>query len=328
MKKASSLRGTGLAAAVGLAGALAIGAVRQPAVDQHEAVKETTEAFLLPPPEQLKVFSLGYRAALADYLWAHVLVTQGLRLGERRRFATILEFLDAIVTLDPDFREPYLLADTLTTIQAVSATVEEVRGVRKLLERGTRQFPDDAQIWLTAGEFITYVAPGSYLKELPEEAARWRVEGVTFLQRAGELGSADGFVAARALGGGRSLLRAGEREAAIRFYRKALSTLEDPELREQVEAMLIKLDGERAVQAHRARARRFEEDWRRAYPSWSLTGVFAAGPPFDPAACAGGSVAPAASSSLCATRWSDWAARVDAAIELDAAGVEFAPPSP
>ena len=49
-------------------------------------VKERSDAYALPPSNVLPAVSLGYRDALADMIWAHVLVTQGLRFGEKRAF--------------------------------------------------------------------------------------------------------------------------------------------------------------------------------------------------------------------------------------------------
>src|SRR5690606_35710844 len=151
----------------------------------------------------------------------------------------------------------------------------------------------------------------TYLHDDPEEAARWRVEGAAYLARAAELGSTDGLTAWRALGGAGSLLRAGERAAAIRFYRRAPPTTEDAELRSNIELLQSRLEGESAVAARQARRQRLEREWRKAFPGWSLTSVLAAGPPFDPAACAGGNEAPDRDTSVCALTWAEWTERVD-----------------
>ena len=62
--------------------ALAIARVQPRQFASLARVKEVSDIYPLPPPEQLPVLSLGYRAAMADALWASVLVTQGLRLQQ------------------------------------------------------------------------------------------------------------------------------------------------------------------------------------------------------------------------------------------------------
>ncbi len=311
--------------AVVLTAAFVVGGTRYRAEDARRRAKETSETFLLPPAAQLKRASLGYRAALADYLWAHVLVTQGLRLGERRRFETITSYLETITELDPDFREPYLLADALTTMQAKAADADDIRAVRRLLEKGAKRFPNDPEVWLALGQFVVYVAPGAYLKD-PEEQSRWRLEGSAYLERAAALGSHDPSVAWRAIGGARPLFQAGERAATIRFYERALAVTTDDELRRDLEGRLAGLLGQREIDLRRGRRQRFEKVWRETYPSWSLTGVLIGGPPFDPFACAGHSAAPASESIECATTWPEWNRIVDD--ELAVAGPVSSSPPP
>ena len=68
----------------------------------------------------------------------------------------------------------------------------------------------------------------------------------------------------------------------------------------------------------KARRARLERRWKQVYPTWTLHGVLAAGPPFDPALCAGGTLSSAWKSSRCATSWPAWYASVDGEIEDDA----------
>jgi len=322
VKRRFTARGA-LALAVVVAATLTVRSVRWRAEAARSAAKDTSETFLLPPAEELARMSLGYRSALADYLWAHVLVTQGLRLGERRRFETITDYLDTITSLDPDFRELYILTDTLTTMQTKSASLDDIYAVRRILEKGTAQFPNDAEMWLVLGQFVVYVAPASYLED-PAEQKRWRLEGAAYLGRAAELGSHDASIAWRAIGGARSLREAGERQATIRFYQRALAVTMDPELRADLERLLAPLLGERAMELRRARRTRFQQIWQAQYPMCSLTSVFIAGPPFDPAKCAGGTAADAWGTIDCAMTWSEWNELVDAEL----AGATTAPTSP
>jgi hypothetical protein len=98
--------------------ALVIGEVRPRLVSEMKAVALADDSYPLPPPDQMPLVSLGYRAAGADILWAYVLVAQGLRLAEHREFSHGPRYFESIFALDPTYREPYLSLDTILTFNA------------------------------------------------------------------------------------------------------------------------------------------------------------------------------------------------------------------
>lgn len=301
-------------AALVTAAAVAIGAVRAPAADAERRVKETSDVHVLPPPEQVVRLSMGYRAALADLLWAHVLVSQGLHTFDRRRFENLTLLLDSINELDPTFRDPYLFADALITFQTSETPHEEVVKAREIMERGARHRPLDGEVWLVLGQFVAFIAPAGYLKD-EEEKKQWRLDGARYLARAAELGGGDSGISWQALGGAGILGRAGEREAQIRFLQSILAVTDDEELKRNARQQLDRLLGERAEDVHKreqeAYIRRldgFNELWRRDLPFVSKTTLLVLGPPHDPAACAGGAHA---GEPRCATTWIGWAERLD-----------------
>jgi tetratricopeptide (TPR) repeat protein len=299
-------------AVVALVGAcVAVAATQLPVRALHQRVKETSEAYLLPPPSQLATASMGYRAALADLLWAKVLVTQGLRLQERRRFETVVPYLDAINELDPTWRDPYRLAEPLINLQTVASPLEDVRAVRRIMERGVRERPFDAELWMILGVYTSFVAPGSYL-EGTDEGARWRREGAEYLLKATELGDADANIAWQSLGAAGVFVRSGQTQRAAELYDRILATSDDPELLERARLHLAKLATEEQLEAKRARSEAFRTVWRERYPGMSITTVLTLGYPRDPALCAGARRSAAASSSACAESWAAWGERVSA----------------
>lgn len=277
---------TKLTVALTLAAAGAVSLVRAKLAEMHHHVNVTSDVYALPPPDQIVTLSLGYRAALADLLWAHVLVSQGLHTMERRRFENLSRFLDSINELEPTFREPYLLADALYTFQASGTPREEVLKARAVMERGTQNLPLDGEVWLELGQFVAYIAPSGYLTD-PEEQARWRLDGARMLARAAELGGENAQVSWQALGGASILGRAGERDAAIAFLRRTLAVTDDPELKQQVERQITSLAGEKALEDERARQARLAEMRRRDLPFVKLGLFLVLGPPVDPYRCAG-----------------------------------------
>jgi len=303
----SRLRDALSTAALVLAAAATIGAVRAPAADAEQKLKESSDVYVLPPPEQVVTLSLGYRAALADLLWAHVLVSQGLHTIERRRFENLTLLLDAINTLDPTFRDPYLFADALITFQANTTPREEVIKARQIMERGVQNRPLDGELWLVLGQFVAFIAPAAYLKD-DEEKKQWRLDGARYLGRAAELGGSDASMTWQALGGAGILGRAGERDAQIRFLQRTLAVSDDEELKQRVRQQLDRLLGERAADAYTRRIDAFNELWRSDLPFVPKTTFLVLGTPRDPAYCAGGAHA---DEPRCATTWSGWAQRFD-----------------
>ncbi len=306
VRRSTQLGALLLAALVGGATVL-VSSVRRSLFDTHEKVKNEHDVYFLPPPDQVAVMSMGYEAAVADVLWAHVLVSQGLHTFEKRRFENLTRLYDTINELAPTWRSPYLLADALITFQAATTPIEEVVKTREILERGAEHRPFDGEIWLNLGQFVSFVAPASYIEDHdPEMAQRWRREGVAYLARAAELGAENSNISWQALGGANILVRSGEREAAIRFLKRTYAVTDDEELKANILGRLERLLAERDLERYRRREEAFQKTFRAALPFLSRNQALVLGPPARPAECAGGDDTPA-----CATTWRQWATRFD-----------------
>lgn len=308
-------------ARLAMAWGLAIGLLivsRGPAADTHHRVDETSDVYMLPPPSVVEVMSLGHRAALADYLWANVLVEQGLHTQEKRRYENMPYLIDTINALDPTFRDPYLLIEALTVFQVNGVAEDDVRRAREILERGARDLPNDPEVLSAAGTFIGLMAPSSYLSD-PAEQERWTVDGAGYLARAAELGDDKKMIGWQALGGYNLLRKTGRHREAVQFLQRALAGTDDEELRQRIKTALDKLsqtdaalekgEQKRAMAAFRRRQDRFDEIWRTTYSLASRTATLVMGPPYDPAYCAGGRHR---EDARCALDWANWAARIEA----------------
>lgn len=249
--------------------------------------------------------SLGHRAAVADYLWATVLVEQGLHTQEKRRFENMPYLIETINTLDPTFREPYRLADALVTLQPGKTSHEELLRAREIMERGVAARPLDGELWLLLGQFVAFIAPAGYLTDEAEKK-QWRDEGARILAHAAELSGDDSSIAWQALGGTGILSRAGERDAAIRFLLRTRSVTDDEELRAKLQKQLDALLGEEQAEAMRRQEAAFNHLWRDDLPFIDKTAVLVLGPPRDPALCAGRKNA---AKPECAGTWREWAER-------------------
>ena len=286
-----------------------VSSVRRHLTEAHRQISNRRDVYFLPPPEQVLTLSLGYKHALADVLWAHVLVSQGLHTMEQRRFENLIRLYDVINLLDPTWRSPYLLADALITFQAAHTPYEEVVKTREILERGIENRPFDGEIWLNLGQFVSFIAPASYLEDRPDVAERWRMEGTAYLARAAELGASHSNISWQALGGAVILEKAGQRDAAIRFLQRTYAVTDDQELRDDIRMRLARLLRDREQDAHQQRDEGLTKAYLDELPFIGRNTANLLGPPPHPAACAGAD----AGEIYCATTWREWARRFDLA---------------
>jgi hypothetical protein len=251
----------------------------------HEA-KENYDIVVFPPPAQLRAALLGWDAAAVDMLWAKLLVEYGVHFSEHRPFVEIPRYVDAILELDPKYQPLYKYVDTMLAYRPLQGTESDVRLARAYLERGTRELPQDAHIWLRYGQFIAFIAP-SFLKD-DHETQAWRKDGAEAMEHAVELGAdPDDAIAASSM-----LTRAGATREAIRYLENAYAFTEHPSMHEVHEAIGKRLEALSSISrrdAADATARAINERWARELPLVSRDHYLLLGPIADTARCAGAS---------------------------------------
>jgi tetratricopeptide (TPR) repeat protein len=285
--------------------ATAIGVLRPRLADRFHRLKVESDVYTLPAPEQAVAMSLGYRAAFADLIFAHVLVSYGLHFQEKRRFEFVGNYLDTVNALDPKFRDPYRFADTLLTLGPVAAREQDYDKAREILERGLRELPHDAELHSTVGQFMAYLAPSRFSD--PEKKLAWRMAGARFLARACELSGTNEAVPYHCITAADLFTRAGEREASIHFLERVLAVTDDEGVRRLALGYLEKQVGEREHERVQRRIDAFRERWASDLPFVGKDRLLVVGPAFDIAACAGSDP----QQPECATSWRDWALRLD-----------------
>ncbi len=271
-------------ASLGLAIGL-IASVRPGLAEEYSVVRAKSDSYALPPPEQTVLMSLGYRAALADFLYAHLRVSHGAHFAERRRFEHAGDYIDVINTLDPLFPEPYLYADTLLTVQPVEARPQDWDKAREIQLRGTEALPYHQQMWFVAGQFIGYIAPPNL--QDPEKAKRWRLEGAKILARACELASDNDNIPYHCITAATLLNKAGEREALIQWLTRMVAVTDDEEIRERALATLGRWGDEKTEAEQQRRVEAFTKAWSQGLRFVPKHRMLLLGPPVDPFACSG-----------------------------------------
>jgi hypothetical protein len=281
---------------------IAIAALRPRLVTHFHAVELKSDDYLLPPTEQTVTASLGYRSALADLIYAHVLVSYGIHFQEKHNFEFVGSYLDTVNALDPTFRDPYRFADTLLTIQPNVVGEASYRKARQILERGLVALPYDTELWSSTGQFLAYI--GAERLSDPTEQAEWRLDGARRLARACELISNNENIPYHCINAATLLSEAGEQAATKKFLQRLLLVNDDPEIRAMARAALIRASGQDANQELEEHNNWLQTAWKRDLPFVTRSALFVLGPGSDPAWCAG---SVHADDPACATSWRDWA---------------------
>jgi hypothetical protein len=268
-------------------------------VHATQKLKETDVVYPFPEPKQLKELAIGYESALADMLWAKLLVEYGMHWSEKREFLIIPKYLDAILELEPGYAEVFKYADTLLVYRPLRGTDADARLARAYLERGTRERPFDPNTWKQYGQFIAFLARSFLTSQTEVEA--WRAEGAKAMLRSVDLGG-DASDAQAALS---MLTRGGETKATIAALRRAYAITEDPAQREWIEANLNALEAKRERDDDERAIKNVERLWRSQAPYISRTAFLLTWPAPEVRACAGigGTLRTEQQTRACARRW-------------------------
>lgn len=297
---------TAIAVVVAVVAAGVVAQVRPWLAERFEKIRLTTDVYALPKPEQAIVVSFGYRSALADLLYAHVRVSYGIHMQQKRRFEFVGHYLDTINALDPKFAAPYRYADTFMTLGTVASHREDYYKAREILERGMKELPYDQQLWSSAGQFMAYLAAGQMKDD--KEKQEWRLAGARRMARACELMGSNQNVPFHCITAAGIFSRAGEREATAQFLERVLAVVDDPEIRQLALGYLAKSVGERERDEVQVRVDRFVGLWGSDLPFASKDAYLIAGPPLSPAACAG---LDAHHAPQCSATWRSWSERLE-----------------
>jgi hypothetical protein len=270
-----------VAAALVAGSAFGVATLRQSLADAVHATKAKDDVLALPPPDQLKIATLGYDAAAVDLLWAQTLVEYGLHGHEKRVFNALPTYLDSILALEPDFAPLFRYVDTLVCYRWPVGTEDDARTARRYLERGVAARPYDHHAWRQYGEFLAFLAP-SFLKN-DEERREWKRDGARALGQSVELGAS----ADRSLSAATILTRSGEQQAAIKFLMRAYAVTDDPQEREKIAQRLQSLQASAVKDTATRDIAYVETRWKNELGFVSRGEWLLLGPTRDPFRCAG-----------------------------------------
>jgi hypothetical protein len=273
-----------LGALIFVACAAGIGVLQPRLARTAHELKESGDVYSLPPPAVLHAATLGWDAAVVDLLWSDLLIDFGTHWAEHREFLETPRFADAILEIEPTYAPIYRYIDSMLAYRPLQGTVNDVREARAYLERGTRERPQDQDLWMEYGQFIAFIAP-SFLTD-HDEIARWRKEGAEAMGHAVELGGQPD----RALTAATMLSSAGASQAAVEYLERAYEFTEAPSMTSVHEAIGRRLAALQAIgvrDAADATARAIDERWQAELPYVSRDRYLVLGPEVDAPRCAG-----------------------------------------
>ncbi len=184
------------------------------------------DTYYLPPPEWLRVFSLGWDEALADFVWMKALVNFGDELQHGGDASHVFDYTEAMLALDPHFRAAYRWIGTAGLYRLGTLTPEDVERSIGIMERGAHVLPADGELAWDIGAALTF----ELVPLLHDTAAqdRARARGVPYLMEAVRLGAAPEWAA---LTNATMLARLGRTEQAVRHLEEVYASVDDPEER-------------------------------------------------------------------------------------------------
>ncbi|HET7545049.1 MAG TPA: hypothetical protein VFK05_34520 [Polyangiaceae bacterium] len=279
--------------------AFSVNALRARLNERFSALKIKDDVFALPPPKQAVAMSLGYRSALADLIFAHVLVSTGIHIQERRPFEFVGKYIETVNELDPKFAMPYRMADGLITLQTKAVGPEAYREAKRIMERGMAELPYDQALWIAAGQFLAYLGPTAFTEQ--KEQDEWRLAGGRTLARACELEGNDKNMPYQCVVAAGLLTKSGQALASRQFLERMLQVNDDPEIQKLVKATLKNAVGEVELERVQAHRQAFIQAWSKDLPFVSRGAISVLGPRWETAACAG-------IDADCATSWRAWSA--------------------
>ncbi len=235
--------------------------LRTDAAEHYHENQSYEDIYYLPSPVALRFLSLGYRRALADLIWMRAQVYVGDELYERGGADYIFPYTEAMLALDPDFLRVYRWIGVTGVYRSRDSTIDEVKQVIAVMERGIERFPDDPKLVWDLGSTIGFdLVPRM---EPSPERERYERRGALLLQEAARRGEGPPWLVFTTIG---QLRRLGENHRVIEHLQEMYALTDDPQIRAQIEQDLLNREADLESVAQIEFLRGVENERREEYP--------------------------------------------------------------
>jgi hypothetical protein len=116
------------------------------------------QAPLLPRLEMLRVLGAGQRSLVTDYYWLQAIQAagRGSESKDPTRYLDLFYYADLVTDLDPKFHKVYQYAGNSIPTNLGRETWVNTVEARKILEKGVKNFPEDADLRLFLAYNLSY----------------------------------------------------------------------------------------------------------------------------------------------------------------------------
>jgi hypothetical protein len=244
-----------------MAAALVLRAVRLEAFAQHRAGRQYKDIYYLPSVRWLPVLSLGYRQALADLIWCKSLIYFGEELSHKGQVKYVFEYTDAILALDPDFRQAYRWVATAAIYRPTEITMEVGLRAADYLRRAVERWPADGELHWDYGSLLRFeLAP---LEKDPKRKRSLMERAAPHLEAAARHGAGPPWLA---LNNVDLLNKLGRTEQSIHHLEELYATVQDKEVKREIEERIAALRSRTYAEAMRIANEQFEQERLTLYP--------------------------------------------------------------
>jgi hypothetical protein len=253
--------------------------LRSRSMQHYLATRTYEDIYYLPPPTWLQVMSLGYRRALAQFIWRSALIYFGDEFENRGAVKHVFNYGDAMLALDPDFKRVYRWVGVAGVYTPTGSPPEFIERAIDVLRRGVERFPDDGRLAWDAGATIAYELLPNLPKSDPRRE-RLSAEANDYMLAAARLGAGPPWLV---LTNATALRKLGEKDRELRHLEEMYAIVRDPRVKAQIEVRLAQLRSEAYAEAFRRANEEFEERRRKEFPYLPSTLYFFVADPIVPA---------------------------------------------
>lgn len=221
-------------------GLLALAAVLyalQVTIDQTRRGQAPTRLQYFPSGEQLRVLALGYREAMADFVWLQAIQYLGGTDGWPRTDLTFYRLVDAVTTLDPRYEFVYLAGGVVLTRYG-----RQIDESNRLLLKGLRNL-GPALKENPFGWWIPFMLGYNYFFYKRDVAS-----AASYFLLASEHPGRPGYLPLLAA---RLIAERDDPEVAIRFLERMHAESRDENFRKDVEAKIEELRRQQGARSQR-----------------------------------------------------------------------------
>ena len=213
----------------------------------------------LPSSDAAPFLAIGHRPSLADLFWIRSVLYFATEIETRRSFEWLVQYMDVVMALDPDFKDLYQWGGTVLIISNKVVSTDNVMMANEILERGANRFPDDHKLLEAAAANCSY-----YVRNpSPEEREELKACRKKYIEMSASRPGAPYMTILLAA----SLAEGDEQRACDLLIDAYFSSDQDPTLRQQVERrMKGGLCGDITPEQLQRQHRRFQQAHVTHYP--------------------------------------------------------------